>query len=119
MLCPDCAGRGRRYEPRPLTARECLGPFTGPVPQTETKFEVMCETCKGSGEITLARLPVMQDGHQVGTLPSTFDPFAIRSRSPFYQPRQGDFRRDGDAWVAHPSLGPGDLGAVPGFVFSY
>lgn len=63
------------------------------------------------------RLPVMQDGAQVGTVPATFEPLTIRSRCALYDPRPGDFRREGNTWVASSALGPGDLRAVPEFVW--
>lgn len=61
------------------------------------------------------RVPVYQDGRQVGTVPVTFRPEYIRSRSIFYDPRPGDFKPQGDGWVAADRLGAGDLDAVPGF----
>jgi hypothetical protein len=61
------------------------------------------------------RLPVIWHGQQVGTMPAGFDPFFAKSKSFLYDPRPGDFRRDGDTWVASRTLGPGDLEAVPGF----
>ena len=60
---------------------------------------------------------LVQGGRRVGTLPSDFAPASIKSTSFFYDPRPGDFRREGTAWVASPALGPGDLAAVPGFVW--
>lgn len=63
------------------------------------------------------RIPVIQDGCRVGTVPGYFEPLAIRSESYFYEPRPGDFVRRGDVWVADRLLGPGDLEAVPGFVW--
>jgi hypothetical protein len=63
------------------------------------------------------RLPVMQNGKQVGTLPPNFDALMVRSRSPFYDVRPGDFIRQGDVWTASKMLGRGDLEAVPGFVW--
>lgn len=64
------------------------------------------------------RVPVMQGGRQVGTLPGDFDPMFIKSSSWLYEPRSGDFRRDGTVWIAAKQLGPGDLDAVPGFVWN-
>jgi hypothetical protein len=57
-------------------------------------------------------LPVRQCGHIVGTLSSDFDPALAKSRSWLYDPRPGDFRRQGDEWIAAPMLGPGDLEAA-------
>jgi hypothetical protein len=65
-----------------------------------------------------SRVKVVQDGREVGTLPPDFDPYAVKSASFLYEPRPGDFKREGDAWIAKDSLGPGDLEAVPGFVWS-
>jgi hypothetical protein len=62
-----------------------------------------------------ARTIVIQDGREIGTLPASFDPDFIKSSNWLYDPRPGDFRRQGDTWVAAPTLGPGDLQAVPGF----
>ena len=61
------------------------------------------------------RLVVIQRGIRIGTLPAHFDPDMIKSMSTMYDPRPGDFKRDGDVWVATDRLGPGDLDAVPGF----
>lgn len=60
-------------------------------------------------------LPVFQSGRQVGQLPANFDPHTAGSKSFFYDPRPGDFRRDGERWIANGMLGDGDLEAVPGF----
>lgn len=62
------------------------------------------------------RVPVMYQGQRVGSLPPDFDPLFVRSVSSFYEPRPGDFVRDGDMWVANKMLGPGDLKSVHGFV---
>lgn len=62
------------------------------------------------------RLPVYQRGRKIGTVPATFDPELGRSTSVFYDVRPGDFIESEDGWVADPSLGPGDLGALVGFV---
>lgn len=62
-------------------------------------------------------LPVFQCGRQVGTLPPEFDPDNVRSLSPWYDPRPGDFLLEEDHWVANRMLGFGDLAAIPGFVF--
>ena len=66
-------------------------------------------------DVPTGRIPVMRAGEKVGYLPNDFDPENIRSASFLYDPRSGDFRRDGDTWIASPSLGLGDLEAVPGF----
>jgi hypothetical protein len=54
-------------------------------------------------------------GPCIGTVPADFDPAFVKSRSAFYDPRPGDFVRDGDVWIVNPMLGPGDLQAIPGF----
>ncbi len=63
------------------------------------------------------RLPVIWHGEKVGTLPPGFDPFSIKSISYWYDPRPGDFEREGDAWIAAKNLGPGDLESISGFVW--
>lgn len=70
-----------------------------------------------SADIPTGRLDVMQHGRKVGTVPATFDPMNIKSSSFWYEPRGGDFTREGDVWLASRTLGPGDLEAVPGFVW--
>jgi hypothetical protein len=61
------------------------------------------------------RVKVMQHGHMIGTMSPSFDPSDVRSKSPMYDPRPGDFRRDGNTWIANKSLGFGDLMAIDGF----
>ena len=68
-------------------------------------------------EAPAGRTPVYQHGEQVGTVPAAFDPLAIRSSNWLYQPRAGDFVLRGERWEAADTLGPGDLEAVPGFVW--
>jgi hypothetical protein len=63
------------------------------------------------------RLDVHQSGRKIGTVPATFEPSCIKSQSFFYDPRGGDFKREGNAWIADRALGPGDLDAIPGFVW--
>lgn len=65
--------------------------------------------------VSSERIPVMRCGRKVGTLPGDFDPDNIKSLSFLYDPRPGDFRREGDTWIAAKNLGGGDLEAVPGF----
>jgi len=66
-------------------------------------------------EFSTERVKVMQRGHYVGTVPGDFDPLNIQSRTFLYDPRPGDFRRDGDIWIVADMLGPGDLEAIPRF----
>ena len=61
------------------------------------------------------RLPVMQHGRRVGTVPGDFDLMFARSRSPFYDVRPGDLVRQGDAWIAARNLGASDLDCLAGF----
>lgn len=74
---------------------------------------------KAGVEMLTARVDVVQSGEKVGTLPADFDPRKIQSTSFLYDLRPGDFTYDPTqvVWRADPSLGPGDLGAVPGFRF--
>lgn len=70
-------------------------------------------------EMPTERVKVIQQGRVVGTVPPDFDPISIKSRSFLYDVRPGDFRREGDSWIADKMLGPGDLEAVPGFVWDH
>lgn len=65
------------------------------------------------------RVRVIQQGRAIGTVPPDFDPISIKSCSFLYDVRPGDFKRDGDAWIANKTLGPGDLESVPGFVWDH
>lgn len=66
-------------------------------------------------EVPKERMPVIQRGREIGTVPGDFDPNFIKSKSPFYDPRPGDFVRAETYWIAVDNLGVGDLEAVPGF----
>lgn len=66
-------------------------------------------------EVPTERVPVMQHGRRVGTVPGDFDLSFARSRSPFYDVRPGDLVRHGDAWVAARNLGASDLDCLIGF----
>jgi hypothetical protein len=68
-------------------------------------------------EMPTERLPVIHHGRRVGTMAPDFDPVTARSISFMYDVRPGDFRREGDTWVAGRTLGPGDLECVAGFVW--
>lgn len=67
-------------------------------------------------EMPTERLPVIYHGRRVGTMAPDFDPATVRSISFMYDVRPGDFRREGDTWVAGRTLGHGDLDCVAGFV---
>lgn len=67
-------------------------------------------------EVPTERLPVMLHGIRWGTMAPDFDPSNVRSNSFWYDPRPGDFKREGDTWVAARTLGPGDVESVVGFV---
>ena len=53
-------------------------------------------------------LPVYQRGKMVGTLSPLWNARSARDTM-LYVPRDSDFRREGDRWIADPMLGPGDL----------
>ncbi len=76
-----------------------------------------CVRRMGHGDLLpTERLPVMQRGRRVGTMPADFDPTNVKSGNWLYEPRSGDFTREKDHWAAANNLGPGDLDAVVGFV---
>lgn len=68
--------------------------------------------------IDTKRVNVEQRSQIIGTVPHDFDPLMIRSLSPLYDPRGGDFKRNAYCWLASPSLCPGDFDAIPGFVWN-
>ena len=68
-------------------------------------------------DVPTERVPLFQRGEQIGSMAPTFDPIFIRSTNWLYEPRSGDFRRTEVGWIASDKLGPGDLEAVPGFVW--
>jgi hypothetical protein len=114
-VCKDCGGRGKRE----YGSTEGSIEIAGSVISSTSRFTVDvrdCAECGGTGR-WLGRRDVMQDGERIGTLHKDCDPSKIKSLSFWYQPRCGDFVRDGEAWVARRDLGPGDLEAVPGFVW--
>jgi hypothetical protein len=67
-------------------------------------------------EMPTERLPVIQYGRRIGTMAPDFDPASIRTTSFLYDPRPGDFRREGDTWIAGRTLGASDVDCVAGFV---
>lgn len=76
---------------------------------------VLHEMGLGPDPAEMPRRPVYHCGTLVGTLPGSFDPLRVRSRTWLYDPRPGDFVADGDGWRAAPTLGPGDIEAIEGF----
>lgn len=60
-----------------------------------------------------------KSGRKIGPVPAAFDPMFIKSTVTnfLYKPRPHDWTDKGDYWEAHYMLGPGDLDAVPGFVW--
>lgn len=118
VTCPACRGR-KLMDYWADMPPAVIGPGAA---DADAAVEVLrdqpCRECKGEGRVEATwRIAVMQDGQRIGTVMPSFDPDNIRSRSPLYRPRPGDFRREGDVWVASPMLGNGDLEAVPGFVW--
>lgn len=117
--CPECRGaHTMRYiirKPMPRTPALCTEPMAEAVYAATTE---PCRTCKGSGYVTSTeRVPVTQGGRRIGTVPHDFNPRRIKSTNWLYDPREGDFRLQDGAWIAARTLGPGDIEAVPGFVW--
>jgi len=117
--CPECHGRGvMRYAEWPSISTGPVLDLGATAQSTVTSREETCRTCKGAREVAVTeRIPVMQHGRKVGTVPPDFDPMRIKSTNWLYDARPGDFRQEGLTWVASRALGPGDLEAVPGFVW--
>jgi len=120
VVCPECRGQRQMYylqRPEPEPIRE-FAPFTASSEMTVTKTLEACRRCNGAGAIeNTDRIPVYQYGVKIGTVPPDFDPGSIVSRNIMYRPRPGDFQQIGSHIDASPSLGNGDLEAVPGFVW--
>lgn len=77
----------------------------------------LAELLRAEGvEMPTERLPVIQHGRRIGTMPPDFDPAFVRSISFIYDPRPGDFRREGDTWVVARNMGAGDVDCVAGFI---
>jgi hypothetical protein len=120
VRCPECQGRCRMdYKEWPSLP---FRPVADDVALEQVTVQVLhdqpCRMCNGSGRIAATeRVPVVQHGRRIGTVPPDFDPAKIKSTSWLYSVRPGDFRREGDEWVVSQTLGPGDLEAVPGFVW--
>ena len=59
-------------------------------------------------ELDNRMLPVFWHGREIGQLSAYWHPSMVQ-RSLMYEPRDTDFVRDGDKWIANDMLGPGDL----------
>lgn len=59
------------------------------------------------------RIPVLQRGRKIGTLPRSFDWATSKTDNFFVSLRPGDFVLHDDHWEASWSLGPGDLESIP------
>lgn len=117
VQCPQCKGR-RMIEVGERGDDTALDWATTTASLSYTKVVKTCDVCNGEGRATATeRLPVLQDGRRIGSVPPSFDPTRIRSLSWMYSPRASDFMRGEDAWIAASSLGPGDLEAVAGFLW--
>jgi hypothetical protein len=66
-------------------------------------------------EMPTERVPVMQYGKRIGTMPPDFDPLNIRGTL-LYDPRPGDFRLEGGVWVVGKTMGASDVDCVAGFI---
>lgn len=67
-------------------------------------------------ELRNMRIPVYQGDHLIGTLPYAFSTRGLKgANNPFVDFRPGDIVRQEKGWVVSKSLGPGDIGAIPGF----
>lgn len=120
VACPECRGaRVMRYiDPVSMPPIRNVVDMDALATATYSAHEGPCRTCKGAGYvISTERIPVMQDGERIGTLPHDFNPRRVKSTNWLYDMREGDFRLEGGVWIAARTLGPGDLEAVPGFVW--
>ena len=61
------------------------------------------------------RLDLIDEGRKIGTLPGSFDPINVKSKSFLYEPRRGDFEMRGNQIHMIARLGRGDLESIPGF----
>jgi hypothetical protein len=119
ITCPECRGRGKMeyVAPRPMPRMSAMN---AAIDGTETvqKLTKNCETCGGTGRTNSKEpVPVIQHGRRIGWLSPSFDPNNFKSTNWLYDARPGDFVREGNHWIAARTLGPGDLEAVPGFVW--
>jgi hypothetical protein len=67
-------------------------------------------------EMPTERVPVIQYGKRIGTMPADFDPKFARSISFMYDVRPGDFTRTAEGWVVGRTMGASDVDCVAGFV---
>jgi hypothetical protein len=67
-------------------------------------------------EMPTERVPVIQYGRRIGTMPPDFDPATARSISFMYDVRPGDFTRTDEGWVVGRTIGASDVDCVAGFV---
>lgn len=119
VTCPECRGaRTMRYiDPVPMPSGPILDTLATAT-AVYSAHDEPCRTCKGVGRVkSTARVPVVQEGRRIGTVPHDFNPRRIKSTNWLYDPREGDFRLEDGAWIAARTPGPGDIEAVPGFVW--
>lgn len=67
-------------------------------------------------EMPTERVPVIQHGRRIGTMPADFDPTFARSVSFMYDVRPGDFTRTDEGWVVGRTMGASDVDCVAGFI---
>ncbi|WP_247446945.1 hypothetical protein [Bradyrhizobium sp. 197] len=67
-------------------------------------------------EMPTERVPVIQYGRCIGTMPPDFDPASARSVSFMYDIRPGDFTRTDEGWVVGRTMGASDVDCVAGFI---
>lgn len=67
-------------------------------------------------EMPTERVPVIQDGRRIGTMPPDFDPAFARSISFMYDVRPGDFTRTAEGWVVGRTMGASDVDCVASFI---
>lgn len=118
MKCETCHGRGKQQHGVIDTPSDLVADYSADS-SADRSFRVEwrdCEACDGTGQAK--RIPVLQDGDRIGTLPAAFNPDHIKSTNWLYTPRRGDFTHGPNGeWLASGMLGPGDLEAVPGFIW--
>lgn len=120
--CPDCSGRVEIIDDPILAKRGEIAIRVGrdryhSIEINKVRQAGLKKFCGAIFGIDIgdARVPVIQHGRTVGTLPDVWHPALAVSTSFLYEPRPGDFVRAGAVWIAHPTLGPGDLDAITDF----